>query len=128
MSSAKRKKLNTGASQPVSTTAVDPTVRHRANVLYESCLTAKPIEEEHSIAEMLTYGVTHDENELAILCQENLNSDLFMPFKKTSRNEMVYRLRPKSEAIKSACPCSCSCSCPCPCTQSSSLPADLFFP
>ena len=106
MSTVKRKKLNSGVAQPVSatstisTTPLDPNIRQKANQLYDACLETKDIIEEHSIAEMLQYGVTSNEKELAVLCQENLNADLFMPYKKPNRFETVYRLRPKAEALK----------------------------
>jgi len=94
MSTAKRKKLNTGAAQPITIG------KSKSARLYEACWERRGSpDQEFTIREMKEFGITEDEVELVEVCQELLDTSLFILYKRWDESA-VYRLRAKTDALK----------------------------
>jgi hypothetical protein len=92
MSAAKRKKLNTGAVQPLT--------KSKSTRLYDACFQRRQSpDQEFTIREMKEFGITQDEGELVSVCQELLDNSLFILYKRWDESA-VYRLRGKTDALK----------------------------
>lgn len=92
MSTAKRKKLNTGEAQPMT--------KSQSTRLYDACLQRRQSpDQEFTIRDMKGYGITEDEAELVLVCQELLDNSLFILYKRWD-DSAVYRLRGKADALK----------------------------
>jgi hypothetical protein len=94
MSAAKRRKV-TADGPPV------PAVKRKCDLLYDECVAKKGIGEIYSPDELLSLGVTDDAEELAALCQELLDCQMFVAYTTRDR-QLEYRPRAKEEALKLA--------------------------
>jgi hypothetical protein len=77
-----------------------PVVKRKCDILYDKCYAKKGIGGSFSQDELKSMDVADDDANLAALCQELMDCQLFIAYGGSRGVPVEYRLRSKEDALK----------------------------